>query len=355
MKVLQLIDTLNAGGAERMAVNYANMLSQEFGQSYLATTRTSGVLQKELNENVSYTNLDKKKTIDFKAIRKFKTYLKQNDIDIVHAHTTSYFFAVLAKLFLPRLKIVWHDHHGNRVNAKFYKQIPIIFSSLFFNGVICVNETLLGWTKKNLFCKHTAYLQNFLSSNIEIGKETALKGIDNKRIIKVANLRHPKNHLMLLQAFKQIVEMHPDWTLHLVGKDYEDGYSETLRDYIRTNNMQNKVFIYGLKNDISNILSQVSIGVITSTSEGLPMALLEYGNKSLGVITTDVGKCGELIEGRGIVVSDIDAISIAQAMDKMIDNTDLRKDYSKKIKEYIDENFTEKAILKRILLFYKSM
>ena len=28
MKVLQLIDSLNAGGAERVAVNYANSLSQ---------------------------------------------------------------------------------------------------------------------------------------------------------------------------------------------------------------------------------------------------------------------------------------------------------------------------------------
>ncbi len=46
MKVLQLIDTLDAGGAERMAVNIANAVNEEGITSYLCATRRGGSVRK---------------------------------------------------------------------------------------------------------------------------------------------------------------------------------------------------------------------------------------------------------------------------------------------------------------------
>lgn len=42
MKVLQLIDSLSVGGAERVAVNLANGLAEAGVQSYLCATRQEG-------------------------------------------------------------------------------------------------------------------------------------------------------------------------------------------------------------------------------------------------------------------------------------------------------------------------
>jgi len=44
MKILQLIDTLNPGGAERMALNYFYALRKAGIHSYLVVTRGLGVL-----------------------------------------------------------------------------------------------------------------------------------------------------------------------------------------------------------------------------------------------------------------------------------------------------------------------
>ena len=68
MKVLQLIDSLEAGGAERVAVNYANGLLDHLDGSYLCTTRAEGLLKSSLNKAVGYLFLNKKSTLDFKAI-----------------------------------------------------------------------------------------------------------------------------------------------------------------------------------------------------------------------------------------------------------------------------------------------
>ena len=68
MRVVQIIDSLEIGGAERMAVNYANVLAEKISFSGLITTRKEGQLKSQIDSKVSCLFLRKKKTIDFKAI-----------------------------------------------------------------------------------------------------------------------------------------------------------------------------------------------------------------------------------------------------------------------------------------------
>ena len=63
MRIVQLIDSLEAGGAERMAVNYANVLAEQIEFSGLAATRKEGALLDQINSNVSYLFLNKKKQV----------------------------------------------------------------------------------------------------------------------------------------------------------------------------------------------------------------------------------------------------------------------------------------------------
>ena len=49
MRILQIIDSLEAGGAERMAVNYANALAITIEFSGLVATRKEGPLLNQVN------------------------------------------------------------------------------------------------------------------------------------------------------------------------------------------------------------------------------------------------------------------------------------------------------------------
>ena len=68
MKVLQIIDSLKAGGAERMAVNIANVLAKEGHDSHLCVTRKEGLLQQAIDPEVAYLFLNKKGKIGWRAI-----------------------------------------------------------------------------------------------------------------------------------------------------------------------------------------------------------------------------------------------------------------------------------------------
>jgi hypothetical protein len=40
-----------------------------------------------------------------------------------------------------------------------------------------------------------------------------------------------------------------EWTLHLIGEEYRDGYLKEIQDYIKEN-LESFVFVYGAKSDI---------------------------------------------------------------------------------------------------------
>src|SRR5690606_5619236 len=111
MRVLQLIDSLRSGGAERMSVTYANALVKRIDASFLCCTRKEGLLKKQLSPEVGYLFLNKKSTLDLQAFRKLRNFVKENKIDLIQAHSSSWFLALMVKLSLPKLKLVWHDHY----------------------------------------------------------------------------------------------------------------------------------------------------------------------------------------------------------------------------------------------------
>lgn len=353
IRVLQLIDSLEAGGAERIAVSYANGLLDHVDASYLCTTRMEGVLKEKLNKDVGYLFLKKTKTLDLKAVNVLGCFLKRNHISTIHAHGSSFFIGVMIKILNPKIKLIWHDHYGNRVNSSFFNTVVLQICSLFFSSILVVSEDLERWGKKRLWNKKISYIQNY--PQLDIGeKVTVLKGVPQKRIVCLANLREDKNHPFLIEAFSQLLKFYPDWTLHLVGQNHNDQYAINLNKLVNKLKIRNKVFIYGSCPDILNILSQAQIGVLSSKSEGLPLALLEYGLQGLATITTDVGQCSKVITHHvnGIVVESNNKEALCAAFKLFVENNSIRELYSKHLRNHILEVYSETSTLNHVIKVY---
>ena len=182
MRIVQIIDSLDAGGAEKMAVNYANELSNKIAFSGLVVSRSQGQLINQLDKKVNYLYLNKKRTIDVLAIYKLVKFVKKNKIEIVHAHSTSFFLGFLIKIFVPSLKLIWHDHYGD---SDFLHKRPatiLLFIIRFYDGAIVVNNKLELWAKNKLNAKNIIYLPNFPSEEFATNSKTVLKGTSGKRI-----------------------------------------------------------------------------------------------------------------------------------------------------------------------------
>ncbi|WP_298421486.1 glycosyltransferase [uncultured Kordia sp.] len=357
MKTLQVIDTLEAGGAEKLALTYANALATEVDISYLCTTRKEGILKNQLSNNVEYLFLNRAKTFDFKAIKRLKTFIKEHKITIVHAHATSFFIVFLTKMIYPKFKMVWHDHYGNSEFLKERKSFVLKVASYWMNGVIAVNQQLKDWAEEELAVSKVTYLSNFPVKNTTVAKTTNLKGTLGKRIVCLANLRPQKDHLLLLEAFKNTIKTHNDWTLHIVGKDFEDDYSRKVQLYIHDHGLSKNVFVYGSKEDVSHILAQCDIGVLSSQSEGLPIALLEYGLHGLAVLATDVGECNRVIadDSKGYLVKSKQVTKFAEKLNILIENQLDRTKKAANLQKHINQHFAQEAIIQQLKTFYKEL
>lgn len=357
LRILQLIDSLEAGGAERMAINYANALAEVLPFSALITTRKEGALQQQLSMKVVYFFLNKKGKVGVQAVLRLRKFIKTNKINLIHAHSTSFFSAVLVKMTYPKVKIIWHDHYGNSEFLEHRNSFTLRILSVFFQGIISVNLQLKEWAAQQLKFKKVLYLPNFVyftEANRNL-QQTQLEGVSGKKIVCLANLRAQKNHLMLLEVASHLKESHPDWTFHLVGKDFKDDYSLFIHQEILNRNLRKHVFIYGTRDDVGFILNQSDIAILTSKSEGLPVALLEYGFYKKPVLSTSVGEIATVIQSTktGVLVPSGDVASFYNELIQLIQDPDRRTLIAANLNEHIKGNYSEEEVVHKYLTWLR--
>ncbi len=234
------------------------------------------------------------------------------------------------------------------------KNQVLVFCSFFFSSILVVNLQLKEWSQKNMLCKKVVFIPNFALIK-DKSQQTTLRGTENKRIVFLANLKDPKNHIAILKAFHDLKLKKIDWTLHLVGRDYEDDYSKALKDFIKSNSLENHIHLYGNRSDIQYILSQASIGILASTDEGFPVTLLEYGLAGLAVISTNVGYCSEIIDDEvsGLLFDPLNESEVEKKLIKIIENESFRSKVAENYGKNVRENYSQEAVLEKLVEVYR--
>jgi len=352
--VLQIIDSLNVGGAEVIAVDIANNLFEQNIDSHLCVSRKEGDLYKNINKGIGYIFIGRKKKVDVLAIIRLGKYIKVNRINVIHAHSSSYFIAVCVKIICPKVKIIWHDHFGNSEFLEKREKGVLGLASNYFSAIISVNTKLKIWAQNELKAKNVYFIHNFPQfKNKE--KVTFLKGVNSKRIVHLAGFREQKDHPNLLKSFALVLKESPGWTLHLIGKVYEDTYSKEIKNFISANKLSKSVYLYDVCSDIEHILSQAEIGVLSSKSEGLPISLLEYGLAKLSVLVTNVGECRSVVKHERAIVEPNNPEKFSKALLLLVNSKTLRDEISLNLNHKVELEYSKKSIINELIQIYKSV
>ncbi|WP_026935518.1 glycosyltransferase family 4 protein [Christiangramia echinicola] len=349
MRILQLIDTLHPGGAERMAINYANALQEAGHSSFLVSTREEGAFMELLNSDIGYLFLNKRSTIDVRALKKLSNYIQEKHIDLVQAHGTSWFLGVLSKMLNKRIKLVWHDHYGESEYLENRQLKPLQYFSRNFDGIISVNEKLKQWAIVKLKCEKVIFLNNF----IEFPRKKLKESEANKpyQLVCLANFREQKDHFTLLKACDKVREKY-EIKLNLIGKGFEDTYSKQLESEI---NARNYIEYHGELSDPSKILANMHVGILSSKSEGLPLAILEYGANELAVICTEVGENKEVVRNHGVLIPSSKFEVLAEAILGYITHPAKRKKDGNDLKERIKKRYSKESVINKYSQFIENL
>lgn len=336
--IIQLIDTLDMGGAERMTVNIANMFAEQGINSHIIISRYTGALESSIISGVKVTHLEKKSFKDFRAFKKLYNYTKSTHPDIVHCHGTSVFWGVALKMIYPKFQLIWHDHFGLSDQLDQYPRKSYKMMTGSIDGIIAVNKKLEVFWKsylKNQDEKVT-FLPNFpFLKNTDKAKEKVFS------FVCLANFRPQKNQLNLVDAVEILVKNQKKFQVLLAGQLIDKSWYAQLVHEIEKRNLKDYIQILGPVEEVSELLNQVHVGVLSSDSEGLPVALLEYALAGLPIITTDVGDCKKVLKNGhlGKVVRPNNAHDLSNAMNEVIENYNEALELAKETKSYIQENY----------------
>jgi glycosyltransferase involved in cell wall biosynthesis len=349
--VMQLVDTLDAGGAERVALNLANLVPRDRFRPFLCTTRRDGELSSLIDADVSRLSLGRRRRFDLAALRQLVRFIDSERIGILHAHSTALFMAGVVSLLRPNLAVVWHDHYGRHgvVNrpAWVYRLLAARCAA-----VLSVTPQLAEWARSELRVPAdlVRYVPNF-SREIPSGSgHPDLPGSRGARIVCVANFRRQKDHLTLLRALKHVLQTTPDAHLLLVGGAVESACHETVIREIRRLGLERCVSLLGLRRDVPEVLRGCDIGVLSSTSEGLPLALIEYGMAGLAVVATGVGQCPDVLRNgeAGLLVPPSSPRALSAAMRELLGSPARRAELASRLRRHVQEAYSAEATAGRV-------
>ncbi len=147
-------------------------------------------------------------------------------------------------------------------------------------------------------------------------------------IVSVGNLRKVKDQQTLIHAAHQLQQQGHTFHLLLVG----DGQRRAaLEQRTHDLNLHSHITFMGRRADVSAILADADIKVLSSRSEGLPAAIMEAMAAGLPVVATAVGGVPELVQDgvTGLLVSPDDAPALADALAVLLDAPLLRQQYGR--------------------------
>jgi glycosyltransferase involved in cell wall biosynthesis len=356
--VLQVVDSLTRGGGERVAVNLANLLPRDRYQVHLCVTREDGALASELSPDVPKLVLGREGRLDeLPALVRFIRYVREHDLRILHAHLSSFFFTSLAALFLPGRRVIWHDHYGGQL-IRSRPAWPYRIATRRLDGIISVTAPLAEWATGEVGFRadRVWYIRNFVCPP-EAGVAPELPGPAGRRIVCVANGRPEKDTSNLVRAMARVVREVPDAQAVLVGRRFDSEYFSGVKKEIQELGLSERITLLGERGDVSAILGACDVGVLSSASEGLPLALIEYGMAGLASVSTEVGQCGEVLdEGRvGRIVPPRDPEALAAALVELLRSPEERARLGEGFRRFARERFGPEGAIDKICAIYERL
>ncbi|MGI9328168.1 MAG: glycosyltransferase [Pseudomonadales bacterium] len=132
-------------------------------------------------------------------------------------------------------------------------------------------------------------IKNAIECSDRISNADLSKSYD---LVCISNLRPIKELDTLIDAMPKILKQHPQTRLAIIGEGPE---RRKLENRISSMNLSESVSLLGFIGVPDVYLSNARIGILCSSAEGSPNAILEYMCAALPIVATNVGGVSELI------------------------------------------------------------
>jgi glycosyltransferase involved in cell wall biosynthesis len=317
-----LVDTLGAGGAERIAVEVAGELDRRRFDPFFIVTRSTGPLESALRDaNIRYAILGRKRGFSPGKYRRAHRLVRGADLIFSNMYGSNMWGGLLART--ARKPLVAREptfngvHTGRRtygyrnwiapVARRIICPSGIVAQSLYDEGVPSEVVTVVpNGVRVDVSLPRAA-----ARDELGLACEDFVVGI-------IAQLRIEKAHEVLLRAVARLRTDGRAAKLCVIG----DGLRRPQLVQLTADlGLDGSVVWAGERRDPRRLASAFDVGVICSDWEGLPVASLEILAAGVPLVATAVGALAEIVQDdAGIVVGVRDDAALARAIAELMDD-----------------------------------
>jgi glycosyltransferase involved in cell wall biosynthesis len=267
---------------------------------------------------------------------------------VIHTHTAKAgFLGRMASIISLQPSIRIHTFHGHLLAGYFgpFKRSLVVviekFLAIFTDELLAVGDKV----REDLLRAGIGSSSKFglMPPGLKIGElpsrdtsRTALAlepdGLQCAYIGRVTQIKRPDRFLDVVSELKQ---RNVKLDFFIAG----DGeLLDRCRDRIKQEELP--VTILGWQSDIERVLSAADMVVLTSDNEGTPLSLIQAGMAGLPVVSTKVGSVPEVVlDGTTGIVTSLDVLEIANALEKLYRDKELRNKLGRAAQEFTLANF----------------
>jgi glycosyltransferase involved in cell wall biosynthesis len=299
MRVAHVMMTLHVGGLERMVATLATGGRLHGLDSEVWAYAEDGAFRHVMQDDgVTVRHFATNPGIRPGLAVRLAHAIRTHRIDVVHTHHVGPFLYGGLAARIARVPHI-HTEHSHELYDRPRRRL-LGRAMPVFSRVVCVSHELRAY-RAETFGDAPTVIPNGVPVPPAPSAERRATGrarmgvpADAFVVGCVARLMPEKDHATLIAAFASVVAAIPDARLVLIGwGDLSDDLVALAAQLgISTNVLQ-----LGGRDDVEALLPGLDVISLSSTREGLPLALLEGMAAGVPVVATDVGEVRALVDG----------------------------------------------------------
>lgn len=331
MRVLQIINSMGTGGAEKLILEtLPKYREQGIDMNLLLLNGTEHPFLLEFRNTCDATVDVLSQGSVYNPFRIFKliSFIKGYDLIHVHLFPALYWVALAKLISRSKIPLIFTEHNttNNRRDHFLLKHIDKIMYRRY-SKIITISPEVDHLLKRYLNEKPTKFVLIPNGVNVEKINSTAPSSrsefsskSDEKIIIQVSSFTKQKDQKTLIKALS-ILSHHIKLLLVGIGP-----LEQECRDLVTEIELEDRVAFLGLRMDVPALLKMADIVVLSTHYEGLSLSSMEALASGTPFVASRAPGLTKVVEGAGILFPIGDYLQLSKEINQLIEDS---KRYSK--------------------------
>jgi glycosyltransferase involved in cell wall biosynthesis len=374
MRILHVITSLDAGGAQWVLLNLLEQFKAKGADQCVISMKPNGeIAQQVIDLGISLHEIPFSPGTFFKAKSRVDEIIASFQPHVIQSWMYHADFLTIFLRNPGNIPIVWGVHHSfevfQRNRLKLFTRIIAMINAACShsipNQIICCSRSAMnshariGYAaSKMIHIPNGIAAERFIpnpQARSILRKELGLP--PQTRLIGYVARYHPqKDHALFFLSAGLFLEKNKDVHFVLVGNQVVADNPELKRWMSLSRTPENFHFL-GKRTDIPMITAALDLATITSSGdEALPMTIIEAMACEIPCVATDVGDVKLMLGASGTIVPPQNPKALAEGWHHTLNkNAHERTDLGKSLRQRVIKDFTNQAMAEQYMQVYNQI